>query len=181
MRRTRRPKLHRRPTGGPSTPAGTSSARRCSRDRRRWASCRAGTACPTVTPDVAAWERSRGAMRGRCSAACRRSSPGSPSHTDAQIGRLVEFLEQTALLDNTLFVVHVRQRRQRRGRRVRLRERVSLLSGPAGHARGEHGGDRPISVARGRTTTIRQAGRRPATRRSRCTRSTPSAAASARR
>ena len=38
-------------------------------------------------------------------------------HTDAQIGRLVEFLKSVGQFDNTLFLVHVRQRRQPGGRR----------------------------------------------------------------
>ncbi len=52
---------------------------------------------------------------------------GFVSYTDDQIGRVLDYLEESGQLDNTIVVVDLRQRRQRRGRPQRLVQRVALL------------------------------------------------------
>ena len=56
------------------------------------------------------------------------------SYTDAQIGRVLDYLEETGDLDNTVIVAVLRQRRQRRRRRPRFDQRRALCrtARPAG-------------------------------------------------
>ena len=110
---------------------------------------------------------------------CRRSTPASSTTPTRRSAGWSTYLEELGSLDNTLVVADVRQRRQPRGRRSRLGERVPLLQRPARHARREPGSDRPARRARDPQPLSRPAGRRPATRRSSGTRRTPTAAASA--
>ena len=46
---------------------------------------------------------------------------GFVSYTDHHIGRLLDYLEESGQLDNTIIVVDLRQRRERRGRSERFR------------------------------------------------------------
>ena len=55
---------------------------------RRATRCGRGTRCPT--------------RRSGCSAAWPRSTPASREYTDAQVGRIVDYLEESGQLDNTL-------------------------------------------------------------------------------
>ena len=61
---------------------------------------------------------------------------GFLSHTDHELGRLLAFLEESGDLDDTLVAGPVRQRRQLRGRPVRLAERPAALEHGAAPARG---------------------------------------------
>ena len=49
-------------------------------------------------------------MRRSCSRRWRRFTPGSPECTDSQAGRIIDYLEQTGQLENTI-VFYCRQRR----------------------------------------------------------------------
>ena len=49
------------------------------------------------------------------------------SYTDAQIGRVLDFLDETGDLDNTVIIAVLRQRRELRGRRARFDQRRPLL------------------------------------------------------
>ena len=62
---------------------------------------------------------------------------GFLSHTDHEIGRLLDFLEESGELDNTIVVLGLRQRRQRRGRAERLGQREQVLQRHPRHDRGE--------------------------------------------
>ena len=97
------------------------------------------------------------------------------SYTDAQIGRVLDYLEETGDLDNTLDRAVLRQRRQLRRRRARLDQRRAPLQRRGDRPRASCASASTSSAARRRTTTTRGAGRWPATRRSsagsaRCTR-----------
>ena len=82
-------------------------------------------------------------------------------HTDAQIGRLVEFLKSVGQWDNTLFIVHVRQRRQPGGRPVRRAPRDEVLqrhprerrrggAAPGRHRRAQQPLQLPLGLGPGR-------------------------------
>lgn len=52
---------------------------------------------------------------------------GFLSYTDAQIGRILDYLEESGQLDNTIIVVISDKRRQRRGRTQRIGQRRQVL------------------------------------------------------
>ena len=71
-------------------PAGRREERRRQGTVRRSTSCARGTRCPTT--------------RRRSCAGWPRCTPGYCSYTDHEIGRLIDYLEQSGELDNTLIV-----------------------------------------------------------------------------
>ena len=97
------------------------------------------------------------------------------SYTDAQIGRVLDYLARDRRPRQHAHRALLRQRRELRGRRARLAQRRALLQ-RRGHAvAASCASASTSSAARPRTTTTRGAGRWPATRRSsagsaRCTR-----------
>ena len=91
---------------------------------------------------------------------------GFLSHADAQIGRVLAFIEELGERDNTLVVARLRQRRERRGRRARLDQRRRGSGTASRPAAASCARASTSSAARPRTTTTRGAGRWPATRRS---------------
>ena len=89
------------------------------------------------------------------------------SYADAQIGRVLDFLDdELGELDNTLVVLVLRQRRERRGRRAAARSTTSASGTACPPAGASCARASTSSAARPRTTTTRGAGRWPATRRS---------------
>ena len=67
---------------------------------------------------------------------------GFCEHMDHHVGRLIDFLEEMGELDNTLDHVHLRQRREFRGRTERVGQREQVLQQRAGRSEAESGGDR---------------------------------------
>ena len=103
---------------------------------------------------------------------------GFLSHTDHEIGRLLDFLEESGRARQHDRRLRLRQRRERRGRAERLGQREQVLQRDPRHDRGEPAVHRRPRLDRRPTTTTRSAGRGPSTRRSRCGSATTSRAAS---
>ncbi len=122
----RTPRTTRRRSGRTSTRASSTWATRrtaswCSSGRRSWASSREGAELSPINPYADDQERttaSRGprptssargtrcpTTRRRCSRAWPRSTRASCSHTDHELGRLLDYLEETGQLDNTIIVL----------------------------------------------------------------------------
>ena len=91
---------------------------------------------------------------------------GYVSYTDDQLGRVLDYLEESGQLDNTLDRRRLRQRRQRRGRPERLVQRVALLQRHRRLDRADAPPHRRARHARSRTTTTAPAGRGRSTPRS---------------
>ena len=106
---------------------------------------------------------------------------GFCSYTDHEIGRLIDYLEETGELDNTHDRRHLRQRRLGRGRPERLGQREQVLQQRPDDMAENLKLPRRARLARRPTTTTRSAGRWPSTRRSSCSSGTPGRAASATR
>ena len=104
---------------------------------------------------------------------------GFLEHTDAQIGRLIDYLDADRRTRQHAVPPDVRQRRQPGRRPARHGGLFALLQRPARNARREPRAHRRDRHAGRRSTTIRGAGRRSATRRASATSRTPTAAASA--
>ena len=95
--------------------------------QRRWACSPSTTVLSPRPPWVPAWDdlaRRGPAGRGALHGVLRRRSS---SHADAQIGRVLAFVEELGETDNTIVVARVRQRRVGRGRRARLDQRRAGL------------------------------------------------------
>ena len=103
---------------------------------------------------------------------------GFLSHTDHEIGRLLDFLEESGRAREHDRRLRLRQRRERRGRPERLGQREQVLQRHPRHDRGEPASTSTSSARRRPTTTTRSAGRGRSTRRSRCGSATTSRAAS---
>ena len=119
-----------------STTAGTPTARRPSRGRRSSGIVPADAELSRHDPDVPEWD----VAAGRRAAAVRRMMEvfaGFLSHTDHQVGRLLDFLERTRRARQHADHGGLRQRRQRRGRPDRHDQRGAVLQQRAGAARGE--------------------------------------------
>ena len=97
---------------------------------------------------------------------------GFSEYTDAQVGRIIDYLEETGQLENTLDLLLRRQRRLRRGQPERLGQREQVLQRLSRRA-AENLKISTSSAARTPTTTTRPAGRWPSPRRSRCSSGTP--------
>ena len=106
-----------------------------------------------------------------------RCTPGSSPHADAQIGRVLDHLEEIEELDNTIDRPGVRQRRERRGRTQRVGQREQDGQRAPRRPRSEPRDARRARWADGPTTTTPTAGRWPSTRPSRCGSATRSTAA----
>ena len=133
----------RRRSGSSATAASSTTGWDAWRERDVRAPARARASCPPGTelsprpPWVPAWDdlepedQAVAARFMECFAAFL-------SHTDAQIGRVLELPRaRPATLDNTIVVARVRQRRERRGRRARLDQRRAAwgTATPAGRTR----------------------------------------------
>ena len=116
-------------------------------------------------PDVPEWDSLSPDAR-RLAARMMEVYAGFLSHTDAQIGRLLDFLRETGELDNTLIMVDLRQRRERRGRgRPAPPTRPSSSTTPRSRWRTAWPSS-TRSAGRPPSTTTRGAGPGPATPRS---------------
>ncbi len=157
-------------SGGSSASSSSASSPRARRWRRR-------------NPGVPAWDDLTDEPAARSSARLQEAFAAMLEHTDAQIGRLVDFLEERGLLDDTLLHGAVRQRRVPRGRAVRRDGRVQLLQRACGRTSTSIVGQPPRRHRRPplALATTRGAGPRPATRRCAGTSRTPTAAACATR
>ena len=162
---------------GGSTTAGTPTARRSSRGRRNWASSPPDAELSRHDPDVQDWD-SLSADERRLYARMMEVFAGFLEHTDDQIGRLLDFLEEIGEFDNTLIMLISRQRRQRRGRTDRLGQREQVLQQRREDSR-RTSLRSTTSAGPSTSTTTRGAGRGPATRRSAAGSARPTAAASA--
>ena len=179
-RRTRSPTNGSRRTSGSSTTGW--DAWRALLFERQVASgvVPAGTELTPRPPWVAEWD-ALAPEEQRLYARMMEVFAGFLSHTDHQIGRVIEHLRANDLLDDTLICLHVRQRDQRRGRTVRLGQRAPLRARSRRRPRGEPRPASTISAASVRTTTTRGVGRGPATRRCACGSATRGSAVCARR
>ena len=92
---------------------------------------------------------------------------GFISYTDDQLGRVLDYLEESGQLDNTIDRRRLRQRRERRGRPERQLQRVALLQRHRRLDRRSRSSTSTSSEARSPTTTTTPAGRGRSTRRSR--------------
>ena len=113
----------------------------------------------------------------RLFAAWPRCTPASSRTPTIHIGRLLDYLEATEQLENTMIVRRLRQRRERRGRPERLGQRDEVRQRRPGRPRAEPRDDRRARRHEAPTTTTRPAGRWRSTRRSRCGSATSSTAA----
>ena len=86
-----------------------------------------GTTLAPRNPGVPAVGRPDRQPAARSPRGCKRRSPRCLEHTDAQIGRLVDFLEQRGLLDNTLLMVLSDNGASQEGGPYRRHGRVQLL------------------------------------------------------
>ena len=98
---------------------------------------------------------------------------GFLSYTDAQIGRILDYLEESGQLDNTIIVVISDNGASGEGGPERIGERGQVLQRLHRHRRGEHEGSSTTSAAPRPTTTTRSGGRWPSTRPTSCTSATP--------
>ena len=98
---------------------------------------------------------------------------GFLSHADHEIGRLLDYLEESGAARQHDHRARLRQRRLRRGRTERLGQREQALQRPPRPDRGEPASSSTSSAARRPTTTTRPAGRARSTRRSSCGSATP--------
>ena len=103
---------------------------------------------------------------------------GFLEHTDAQVGRVVDFIESARRARQHDRPRDERQRRQRRGRAAGIVQRELLLQPRAREPRGEPRAASTTSAARTPTTTTHGAGRGRATRRSGAGSARPTRAAS---
>ena len=84
--------------------AGTPTGSGCSPGRRNSASCRADAELSRHDPDVPEWESLSPDAR-RLAVRLMEVFAGFLSHTDQQLGRILDFLKETGQLDNTLIMV----------------------------------------------------------------------------
>ena len=134
-------------TGASSTWGGTPGATRCSRARSARACCpRAPVERAPVW--VPAWD-SLNDDEKRLYARMMEVYAGFLTHTDAQVGRLLDFIEELGELDDTIVLVMSDNGAIGRGWRPRLVQRDVLLQLRAREHGGEPGPDRPAGRARG--------------------------------
>ena len=182
LRRHARPAPRRRrsgPTGTPgsSTTAGTPTASRCSPARRSWASFPPTPSCPGTTRTCPTGTRCPTDAR-RLSSRMMEVFAGFLTHTDHQIGRLLDFLRELGELDNTLIMVISDNGASAEGGPTGTTNETQFFNNAPGAARGQprrHRRDRRPDAP---STTTRGAGRGPATRRSGGGSGRPTAAAS---
>ena len=161
---------------------GAVARRRVRAPASSWASC---PRAPTLAR-AAELGRTSGTSLPRDAAphaarASRRCSPGSSSHTDAQIGRVLDAARRARRARRHARDADLRQRRQRRGRRARHVQRAPLHRARARRPSRATSRGSTSSAASVPTTTTRGAGRGPATRRCGCGSATRGSAARARR
>ena len=136
----------------------------CSPGRRRWASCPPRPPCPDHNADVTPWEAVDEDARA---VLCRMQEvfAGFTTHTDAQIGRLVDFLDRRGAAPRTRFwsscPTTAPAARVASSARRTSTATSSACPTPSTRTRRRS----TCSAARGPTTTIPRDGRRPATRR----------------
>ncbi len=117
----------------------------------------------------------------RCSRRMAEVYAGFSEYTDAQVGRIVDYLEESGQLDNTIDLLLRRQRRLGRGQPERIGQREQVLQRLARRrsrrtSRCSTGSARPTP-----TTTTRRGGRSPSRRRTGCSSATRTRAACATR
>ena len=93
---------------------------------------------------------------------------GFLSHADHELGRLLDYLEDSGQLDNTIIVLVSDNGASGEGGPNGSVNENKFFNGVPGHDRGEPRSTSTSSAARGPTTTTRPAGRGRSTRRSRC-------------
>ena len=98
---------------------------------------------------------------------------GFLSYTDAQIGRILDYLDESGQLDNTIIVVISDNGASGEGGPNGSVNEVQVLQRLHRHRRGEHEVLSTISAGPRPTTTIRSAGRWPSTRPTSCSSATP--------
>ena len=119
--------------------------------------------------------------RRRCSRRMAEVYAGFSEYTDAQVGRIVDYLEESGQLDNTIDPLLRRQRRLGRGsaRTARSTRASSSTATPTTSSRTWRCST--SSAPRRPTTTTRPGGRWPSRRRTGCSSATPTRAGSATR
>ena len=125
-RRIRRRRSTSSATAAGSTRAGTLARRRCSRARSRRACCRRAPSCRSGRRGCRRGTRSP-PTSGGCTPGMMEVYAGFLTHTDAQVGRVLDFIDELGETDNTIVHGHERQRRVGRGRAERLVQRAVLL------------------------------------------------------
>ena len=151
-------------TAAASTTAGTAGARRSSPASRRAGCCRRAPQLSERPPWVAAWD-SLGDDERRLYARMMEVYAGFLEHTDAQVGRVLDFIESLGELDDTIVLVMSDNGASAEGGPRGLVQRELLLQHGAREPRGEPPADRRPRRTATPTTTTRGAGRGPATRR----------------
>ena len=116
-----------RSTGAGSTTATTGSVSGSWRGRRSWGSSRPTPALAPWPEVLPPWDELTD-LDKKVGARWMEVFCGAVEHTDYQIGRIVEAIEQTGELDNTLIIyIAGRQRPDTRGRPARHHEQADLL------------------------------------------------------
>ena len=126
-RRTRSPRrVHRRVPGRSSTRVGTRGAKRCSRRQMATGLLPAGTELSERPHWIPAWDSLTDDER-RLYARMMEVYAGFLEHTDAQVGRVLDFIDELGELDNTIVVVMSDNGAVGRGRSAWVVQREVLL------------------------------------------------------
>ena len=186
------PRTTRRRSTSPSTPDSSTTATRptasgCCRGWSSAASCPRGPALTDINPLPG---RGRPAARPRAAvgelndeekrlfAQFAEVYAGFSEYTDAQVGRIIDYLEETGQLENTIIMYCRRQRRLGRGQPRRHGEREQVLQRLSRGPRGEPVDARRARIARHLQPLPDRAGPPRSPLRSRCSSATPTRAAS---
>ena len=110
--------------------------------------------------------------RRSCSRRMAEVYAGFSEYTDAQVGRIIDYLEESGQLDNTIDLLLRRQRRVRRGQPERIGQRGQVLQRLSGRRSRRTWRCSTSSAARTPTTTTRPAGPSRSRRRSGCSSAT---------
>ena len=106
---------------------------------------------------------------------------GFSEYTDHQVGRIVDYLEESGQLDNTIIFYCADNGASGEGSQNGSVNEGKFFNALARHDRGQPAADRPARLARRRTTTTRRAGRSRSRRPTGCSSATRTRAASATR
>ena len=98
---------------------------------------------------------------------------GFSEYTDAQVGRIIDYLEESGPARQHLDLLLRRQRRVGRGQPERFGQREQVLQRLSGRHRGQPAADRQARHARTPTTTTRRDGRSASPRPTACSSATP--------
>ena len=122
--------------------------------------------------------RAQRRTRRSCSPRMAEVYAGFSEYTDAQVGRIVDYLEESGQLDNTIIFYCADNGASGEGSPNGSVNENKFFNGWPDEHRGEPGAASTSSAARTPTTTTRPAGRWPSPRRSRCSSATRTRAAS---